>query len=97
MLSNLLDNAIEAAEKCEKPEIIVTIGENKAYLVFIVTNSVLQSVMTNNPDMLSTKNDPEHHGFGILNMQDIVGKYDGMLDFSEQNGKFTASAYLKKH
>ncbi|MBQ8011029.1 MAG: GHKL domain-containing protein [Oscillospiraceae bacterium] len=95
LLGNLLDNAIEAAEKCEQPFVKITICESKAYLVVIVTNSIGASVLKENPDFKTTKKDQLHHGLGLLTVKDIVEKYDGIFNIDEEGCSILVDVRLK--
>lgn len=70
-------------------------SEAKAYLVIIITNSIPSSIIKNNPSLITTKKDKEHHGLGLLTIRDVVEKYDGILNFSEENLCFSADVRLK--
>lgn len=96
LLGNLLDNAIEAAVKCETPAISVTISEDKAYLIVMVKNTIVDSVLKNNPCLKTTKINKKHHGLGMLTIQDIVNKYNGIFDFEEEENSFIVDVRLKK-
>lgn len=96
LLSNAIDNAIEAAVKCETPAISVTISEDKAYLIVMVKNTIVDSVLKNNPCLKTTKINKKHHGLGMLTIQDIVNKYNGIFDFEEEENLFIVDVRLKK-
>ena len=95
LLGNLLDNAIEGTKGCADPYIKISISENKAYLMILVTNSIQKSVLINNPELKTTKSNSDDHGLGLLTIRDIVNKYDGLLGFAENDGAFTADVRLK--
>ncbi len=95
LLGNLLDNAIEAAVQCEHPFVKITISENKAYLVMIITNSISGSILEENPDFITTKKEKHRHGLGLLTVKDVVTKYDGMFNISEEAGSLSVDVRLK--
>ena len=89
LLSNILDNAIEASIKeMERKEINIEIMPKKGYVNIIVKNAIVQSVLENNPDLKTTKTNESIHGIGMRSISDIVKRYDGMLDFYEKNNFF---------
>lgn len=94
LFGNLLDNAIEAAEKSHKKHILVDIYEQGAYLSILVSNSTDKQVLESNKNLETTKSDKEMHGIGIKNIKSIVNKYNGMLDFSENNNEFCCHIML---
>ncbi|MBQ8435746.1 MAG: GHKL domain-containing protein [Oscillospiraceae bacterium] len=96
LLGNLLDNAIEGTISCTNPFVKISISENKAYLIIIVTNAISSSVLKNNSDFNTTKKDKIHHGLGLLAINDIVEKHDGMLNFTEEDMSFSADIRLKR-
>ena len=98
LLENLLDNAIESSEKSDNPFINITITNSKAYLVIIVRNSVKSSVLLNNPNLVTDKPDKNIHGLGFQTIMDIVNKYNGMINLSENETKdnFIVDIRLKR-
>lgn len=95
LLSNILDNAIEASIKeKERKEINIDIMPKKGYVNIIIKNAILQSVLEKNPELKTTKPDESIHGIGMRSISDIVKKYDGMLDFYEKNNFFIADVWL---
>lgn len=96
LISNLLDNSIEACLKCSNtPKIVVSIFNEKGYLHIVVQNSIEQSVLEKNSLLKTSKENSKYHGFGILSIKDIVQKYDGIIDFYEKNSNFISDILLK--
>ena len=96
LLSNMLDNAIEASEKETgmKPEIVVNIFKKRGYEVICVKNRIGQSILAGNPDLETTKEEKSIHGIGISQTRGIVEKYHGMCDFYEEDSYFCACAFI---
>ena len=94
LLSNMLDNSVEgclrAGQTCAK----ATLHTDKNCLFITVANPAPEDVLTANPKLLSTKNNPTVHGFGIPIIRRIVEKYDGIVTFHAKDGWFTADAML---
>lgn len=87
VLTNLLDNAIEA--KCEEdPVLEVEIVRKRGYDCIGVKNRVGSRVLLENPELRTTKENGTQHGFGILQVREIVEKYEGMVEFFEEDGMF---------
>jgi hypothetical protein len=82
LAGNLLDNAIEAASKADKPFISILICGNEECLYFEISNTLQPQALQNNPELKSTKKNPAGHGYGIRNVKDIVNKYNGTIEFN---------------
>ena len=85
LLENLCDNAIEAAAQSNNPTIKLQISEDNGNLCIYIGNTTPGNVLKNNPDMNTTKKDKGMHGFGIMNIRDIIDKYNGTINY-EQHG-----------
>ena len=90
MLSNLLDNAIEASSQNNE-------GEGRITLQILSLNNVFKLKIENTyliePDkrgkhFVSNKEDKELHGWGIENVKEVVNRYDGEIDIKYGNGIF---------
>ncbi len=90
LLSNILDNAIEA----EPTEISVLISQRRGYETILVKNTISQSVLAENPDLKTTKSDGTSHGMGIPQIKAITEKYGGMCDFYEEGDCFCVCAFI---
>lgn len=94
MLSNLLDNAIEACSMEETPEVNVTIARRRGYETILVKNKISRSVLQDNPELISSKSEPDSHGMGVPQIRSITEKYAGMYDFYEEDGYFCACVFI---
>ncbi|MBQ3545548.1 MAG: GHKL domain-containing protein [Lachnospiraceae bacterium] len=94
LFGNLLDNAIEAAEKTVDKRIVVEVQTRDSYLSILITNSINDSVLRDNKELATSKSDKELHGIGIKSVEAIVKKYDGMIKFYEENGEFCCHILL---
>lgn len=94
LLSNLLDNAISGCDVTE-PKIELMIQSKKSFTYVAVKNKISMSVLDNNPNLLTKKEDKSSHGFGVKSIKNIARKYDGSAEFSEQNGYFVAEVWVK--
>ena len=74
ILGNVIDNAIEACEKQEYPEINVVIKKVKSMLIIKVSNSFTEKL---SGDLKTKKWNKELHGIGIKNVKKTVEKYYG--------------------
>lgn len=96
LLSNLLDNAIEAAEKSTEPYIAINIFEHNAYVVIRVENSVSEDVKCDSVRLNSTKDDGTLHGCGTEIIREIAEKYSGSFVWKSENNCFSATVLIRK-
>lgn len=88
LLSNLLDNAIEASLLSLNKELYVGVLKKRGYDTILIKNTIDESVLDKNPNLISSKTSKEKHGYGIKQIKSIIEKYDGMIDFYEEAGRF---------
>lgn len=98
VLSNIIDNAIEAQESisAEKRFVSVEIIPRPHALSILVENPILQSVLAQNPDLMTTKEDFKSHGLGIGSVKRIVAQRNGVVDIGEKNNLFFVHIYLPR-
>ena len=96
LIANLLENAVEACEKIQNPEIKKYINITTQYqtgsLRILIENSCNQDVTFENGIPISTKQTKS--GIGIRSVQRIASQYRGLVDFTEAAGVFTARVLL---
>lgn len=97
LLTNLIDNAIEAIQRQKIESGIVEIGINQQdnQLYICVKNPVSQDI--DDSTLLSlrtTKAERKLHGYGHKIVADIVNHYNGMLNRSVQNGNYIVDIVL---
>lgn len=95
VLSNLLDNAIEASRTVGSPKIEINISNKKSYLCIMIRNRIEGSVLAENSSLKTTKRDKSMHGLGLYSVSEIVNRYDGIKNIYEKNGFFTVDVWLK--
>lgn len=91
ILSNALDNAITAClvMPVDSRELSLEINcENDRIYTFIITNTVGAPVLEINPQLSSTKQDKQEHGYGTKIIKEIAQKYNGRVDFYEEQNRF---------
>lgn len=96
LMDNLLNNAIEACQKVSSDKLIdLTVRDMETGMVLYLTNSISESVLKDNPELKSHKQEHEQHGFGIESIRRIVGKYSGTYEYWEEDAYFCQKIYLK--
>ena len=95
ILSNALDNAVEACNKLPSPGVISVCAANQqGYFVLSIKNPTICS--ENYYDIpLTTKPDKENHGMGLYNIESTAKKHDGQIKIKCENGYFLLTVTLK--
>lgn len=90
IISNLIDNAIEAEAKLEhrQKEINIHIYTENNQIGIIIRNRIDSSVLNKNPNFKTEKSDHKNHGIGLQSVRYYVEKNNGLIDFFEENGYF---------
>lgn len=88
ILSNLLDNSVEALEKVDNKELKFVMKYNLGTLRIKVENTVKEKVNTVNGKIKTTKHDKNKHGYGMENIINVVHKYNGFIEYSNKNNRF---------
>jgi len=97
IFGNALDNAIESLEKSSPTEsrlIDVRIGKVNEMLIARFENKFFHKIEKSQSKFLSTKNDPDNHGFGLQSIEMIVQKYNGEMDIKTENGSFILTTII---
>ncbi|MGN0643113.1 MAG: sensor histidine kinase [Huintestinicola sp.] len=88
VLSNLLDNAIEAAYGSDKKAVDIKIFIYKDYLSIVTVNSYCHIVNGGDGKLVTTKTDKELHGWGMNIISDTAEKYNGNYTWNAENDSF---------
>lgn len=96
LLSNLLDNAVEAAAQTTEPFVRLTITKYNAYYTICVENSYMgkKSLKGSVGALISTKSDKAPHGYGTRIISDIAQKYDGNYSWEAQESRFISTVIM---
>ena len=95
ILSNLLNNAIEACEKVKDKKVIkLKIAIEGKVIVISVKNTVREPIKIVNNKIETTKSNKKEHGYGIANIQSTVKKYKGTSVLKCENGYFSFSIVI---
>lgn len=96
LLSNALDNAIEA-EKKEEPShrnIYLQAYQNQNFVVLKIENYFSKKLILNDGLPVTSKTDKNEHGFGISSIKQIAEKYGGFLNISVEENRFLLTVVL---
>lgn len=98
LISNILDNAITAAEKTEKPQVKISILTRGDYLNIVSENTysgdIKKSDEGKQTTFTTTKFNSSKHGFGTQIIGEISQKYDGTCVYEFENGVFKMNVML---
>lgn len=99
LLMNLLDNALEAAAQVEEPSqrfLRLRLSLQKGFLAVRCENSYTGKLAQDGKgNLLTTKENPQTHGFGIAKMSAVAEKYKSILDIRYTDIVFTVQTALK--
>ncbi|MBD5505928.1 MAG: sensor histidine kinase [Lachnospiraceae bacterium] len=93
LLNNMLDNAVNGALESEGKKLEVNIVSEKGFDVITVKNSIDGSVLKDNPELATSKEEPGH-GYGMKQMKAVTEKYEGNIDIYEKDGMFIVRVML---
>lgn len=91
ILSNLLDNAIEACQRNQKDEnkwINITIRIVNQILVLIIENGNEVVPAVKNMSFATSKADERFHGWGLKCVESAIEKYEGVMQHKIEDEKF---------
>lgn len=96
IVSNVLDNAIEANEKVGQPErfIQVKIFCYKNFLSIVVKNPFNDNIEYDNDLVKTSKLNKKYHGYGLQSIKSAAEKNYGSFKFFIDNNIFTATILL---
>lgn len=93
LLTNIIDNAIEATEAIEEKEhriISLTASRKHGLLMIEETNYYRGELVFNSDGSIKTtkQENKKYHGFGTKSIAYIVKKYNGTMDYETKDGIF---------
>lgn len=95
ILGNLLDNAISGAKTAPNDKWVhINIKHSKSLLIIKISNSFDGVVLKENNLLITRKQDKENHGLGIKNIENILNKYDGALEFDYTEEMFSTKILM---
>ena len=94
ILGNLLDNSIEATAGQEESWIKANIFYRSGRLNLLITNTFSNDLVRNGDWYRTSKADLDKHGFGLKNVQEVVERYEGIMETNAENGIFSVKITL---
>lgn len=96
LLSNLIDNSIEAVEHLSKDKRRIHLKINKvgSNTIISLSNYVDKPVDIHGHLLPTTKKDHAKHGYGMRSVEAIVERYDGEMTIENKNQQFITKIML---
>lgn len=95
IISNLLDNAIEACEKMEgQKTIVVNSFLKKNIWILLIANPSKKVEIKGVNSILTSKAETDIHGFGLSNVNKVAQKYNGDFSLEYDEGIFKSKVQL---
>ncbi|MFT3985701.1 MAG: GHKL domain-containing protein [Lachnospiraceae bacterium] len=94
MIGNLINNALEAAIKCEQERFVsmeAHLSGNKRFLTLCIRNSFAEKPVIKNGEYQTNKADQAKHGIGIKNVKERAEYYGGFLLLETVDDVFVAT------
>lgn len=96
IFGNLLDNAVEACKGIKRGHIALEAGSFNGFIYVQLFNSFSKKTKWDVRGFpLSDKG--EQHGIGLRNVEKILKKYNGNMEFSAEEGVFTVKILFSGH
>ena len=87
ILTNLIDNAMNAAKKADLKMIQVFMSYDKKEFLCAVKNSVAEKVPIENNEVMLKPADI-YQGFGLKNVRSVLSKYDSIYSLESTDDRF---------
>ena len=97
ILTNLLDNAIEACEKLSETstkKLSITIRRINQFIIIQIANSCMEKPVIIKGNFVTSKMDKRYHGWGMKNIKSAAEKYHGTMEYEYSENVFTVSVML---
>lgn len=100
LFCNMLDNAVEASNHIKDSYIEITAAQRKhtPFVIITIINSCAGNPFSPNGELVSSKQNPQAHGFGIKSIEKIIHNNNGNIQmyYDEETSTFHTIIMLKK-
>ncbi len=95
ILSNLLDNAIAAAEQCNFGYVDLQLRHSKGNVVLLLKNPYEGEICKTGEDFVTSKPDSNQHGIGLKTVKSTVARMGGNCEIEYGDGIFSVFIMVK--
>lgn len=95
LLAAALDNAVESCKEFPKPYIYIRVEQKGSIILLDIKNPTHNTPKERFGRLVSTKSEPEKHGYGVLSMRRIAERYNGNLAWDVENSVFTLRVLMQ--
>lgn len=98
LIGNLCDNAIEYLISVPEPSLkkmSLSISAHKNFYYISCKNTIKESVLSDNPQMATSKKDRDLHGKGLPILQRIAESYSGEVRIKEESQEIIVSVIVR--
>ena len=89
LFSNLIDNAIEANQKCSSERFLSIQATRESSILMLAVSNRANGELNKSENMLrSTKENSKEHGIGTQNIFSVIKKYNGEYSIAAENNIF---------
>ena len=94
LFANLLDNAIEAAQKTSEKRISLTMEVQQGFLKIVLYNSKPESEKPLDTQFTTTKKDKKKHGIGSRIIKEIVNDHEGRIRYTDHGTEMETVIFI---
>lgn len=95
ILTNLLDNALQALLRLkDNKKLNIKMTYKKGILLIRIQNTYNGIVKYENGELITTKENHDHHGYGMKNVETAAAKYDGICQITHDDHIFQSEVLL---
>lgn len=98
LYNNLLQNAVEEVQKNGEGKFIeIYFEQGREFCEIRIINSLSQESRMKTDILISEKEDIRNHGFGLRNVNEVIKKCNGKINFLREEDRFTVVVLLRNY